>query len=320
VLKKIKKRLLISITLAALLYLGFTVYADFDQLIRAFEKFNWIWLPVVIVLTFFNYFMRFLKWHYYLNLLQVKIKTTDSLSIFFSGLIMSVTPGKMGELLKSYLVKEVTGTSVSKTAPVILLERLTDFVSLIIIALVGAYFFEFGKGIIVGTGIFFFALVIIIGNKKLALPVIKFLEDKKILSKYIHSLHNAYDSSYRMLRGKPLILMLLLSAVAWFFECLGYHLILINFDINLGLLWASFSYAFSTIVGAITMMPGGLGATEGSLAFLVIQKGFSKELAVASTFIIRVVTLWFAVLVGIVSISFYQLRFGRIPVEADTIQ
>jgi uncharacterized membrane protein YbhN (UPF0104 family) len=56
------------------------------------------------------------------------------------------------------------------------------------------------------------------------------------------------------------------------------------------------------------------------LAFLVIQKGFSKELAVASTFIIRVVTLWFAVLVGIVSISFYQLRFGRIPVEADTIQ
>jgi uncharacterized protein (TIRG00374 family) len=320
VLKKIKKRLLISITLAALLYLGFTVYADFDQLIRAFEKFNWIWLPVVIVLTFFNYFIRFLKWHYYLNLLQVNIKTTDSLSIFFSGLIMSVTPGKMGELLKSYLVKEVTGTSVSKTAPVILLERLTDFVSLIIIALVGAYFFEFGKGIIVGTGIFFFALVIIIGNKKLALPVIKFLEDKKILSKYIHSLHNAYDSSYRMLRGKPLILMLLLSTVAWFFECLGYHLILINFDINLGLLWASFSYAFSTIVGAITMMPGGLGATEGSLAFLVIQKGFSKELAVASTFIIRVVTLWFAVLVGIVSISFYQLRFGRIPVEADTIQ
>lgn len=319
-LKKIKKRLLISITFAALLYLGFTIYADFDQLILAFEKFNWKWLPVVIFLTFFNYLARFLKWQYYLNLLEIKIKTSDSLSIFFSGLIMSVTPGKMGELLKSYLVKEVTGTSISKTAPIILLERLTDFVSLIILALAGAYFFEFGKGIIVGTGIFFLAVIVIMGNKKLALPVIKFLEDKKLLAKHVHSLHNAYDSSYRMLRGKPLTLMLLLSTVAWFFECLGYHLILINFNINLGLLWASFSYAFSTIVGALTMLPGGLGVTEGSLAFLVLEKGFSKELAVASTFVIRVVTLWFAVLVGIVSISFYQLKFGKIPAETDTVQ
>ena len=121
-----------------------------------------------------------------------------------------------------------------------------------------------------------------------------------------------------MLRGKPLILMLLLSTVAWFFECLGYHLILINFEVNLGLLWASFAYAFSTIVGAITMLPGGLGATEGSLAFLVIQKGFSKEIGVASTFIIRVVTLWFAVLVGIVSVSLYQFKFGKITAESNT--
>lgn len=319
-LRKIKKKLLISITLAGLLYLGFTIYAEFDQLIITFEKFNWIWIPVIIVLTLFNYFARFLKWRYYLNLLQVKIKDSDSLVIFLSGLVMSVTPGKMGELLKSYLVKEVTSTPVSKTAPIILLERITDFVSLIIIALAGAYFFEFGREIVLGTGIFFFALIIIMGNRKFALPILTYLEKKKIFAKHIHSLHSAYESSYRMLRGKPLVLMLLLSTVAWFFECLGYHLILINFGVNLGLLWASFAYAFSTIVGAITMLPGGLGATEGSLAFLVIEKGFSKELAVASTFIIRVVTLWFAVLVGIVSISFYQLRFGKIPIETDTIQ
>ena len=317
-LNKIKKRLLISITLAGLLYLGFTVYAEIDQLIIAFAKFNWLWIPVIIVLTLFNYFTRFLKWKYYLNLLHVKIKSSDSLLIFLSGLVMSVTPGKMGELLKSYLVKEVTATPVSKTAPIILLERITDFVSLIIIALAGAYFFEFGRGIILVVGLFFLVLIIVMGNRKLALPIITFLEKKKIFEKYINSLHSAYESSYQMLRGKPLILMLLLSTVAWFFECLGYHLILINFGVNLGLLWASFAYAFSTIVGAITMLPGGLGATKGSLAFLVIQKGFSKEIGVASTFIIRVVTLWFAVLVGIVSVSLYQFKFGKITAESNT--
>jgi len=59
-------------------------------------------------------------------------------------------------------------------------------------------------------------------------------------------------------------------------------------------------------------LPGGLGLTEGSLTFLLVQKGVSADIAVATTFIVRVVTLWFAVLVGIVSLSFYQKRFGKI--------
>ncbi len=80
-------------------------------------------------------------------------------------------------------------------------------------------------------------------------------------------------------------------------------------------MWASFSYALATIAGSITMLPGGLGVTEGSLTFLLIKYGASKEIAVASTFLVRVVTLWFAVLVGIVSVTFYQRRFGNISVE-----
>jgi uncharacterized protein (TIRG00374 family) len=317
-LKKIRKQLFIWIAVAGVFYLGFTIYAEIDQLILAFKKFNWIWIPVILVLTLLNYFARFLKWEYYLKLINVKIKRTDSISIFFSGLVMSITPGKMGEVLKSFLVKEVTNTPVSKTAPIVLMERLTDFVSLIIIAIVGAYFFDFGREITVAVGIIFLLIIIVMGNRKLAMPVINFLEKKKILLKYVHGIHSAYESSYMMLRGKPLGSMLVLSTVAWFFECLGYHIILVNFGVEIGLFWAAFAYAFATIVGAVAMMPGGLGVTEGSLTFMVIEKGFSKEIAVASTFIVRVVTLWFAVLVGIISITLYQVKFGKIPAETIT--
>jgi uncharacterized protein (TIRG00374 family) len=80
-------------------------------------------------------------------------------------------------------------------------------------------------------------------------------------------------------------------------------------------LWATFCYGFATIVGAITMLPGGLGITEGSLTFLLIQKGSPKEIAVASTFIVRIVTLWFAVLVGVISVTLYQRRFGKVNLE-----
>ncbi len=65
------------------------------------------------------------------------------------------------------------------------------------------------------------------------------------------------------------------------------------------------------------MLPGGLGVTEGSLTFMLIQENISKDVAVATTFIVRVVTLWFAVLVGIISVSFYQKRYGKLTIESD---
>jgi len=225
---------------------------------------------------------------------------------------MAVTPGKMGEFLKAYLLKQITGEPISKTAPVIFAERITDFVSLIIIALAGAYIFNYGRVIVILAGVFFLLLIIVLSSKNLALPLISLLEKNKFLAKHLASIHNAYESSYQMLKIIPLLYMTFLSIISWFFECFAYYLILINFGLSTGFMWSSFSYAFSTIIGAITMLPGGLGVTEGSLTFLLIRQGCPNEIAVASTFIARVVTLWFALVVGIISVAVYQGRFGKI--------
>jgi uncharacterized protein (TIRG00374 family) len=316
-LKRLKQKVIVSVVIAGVLYLAFTIYADFSQVISAFGKFNLLLLPLLLLLSFLNYFARFLKWDYYLSIVKVKMKKIDSLSTFMSGLIMSVTPAKLGEVLKSVLVKEITGDPISKTAPIILAERVTDFLSLLLIAIVGAYVFDYGGNITIFVAVFFVLLIIITSNKKIALPILNFSERIPFLKKYINHIYSAYESSYQLLKLKPLILMTILSLISWGFECLGYYLILINFDADFGLFWASFSYSFSTIVGAISMLPGGLGLTEGSLTYLLMEKGISADISVATTFIVRAVTLWFAVLVGIVSLSFYQKRFGKIIVEPD---
>ncbi|MDZ7624314.1 MAG: lysylphosphatidylglycerol synthase transmembrane domain-containing protein [Ignavibacteriaceae bacterium] len=315
-LKKLKQKVIISVVIAGVLYLAFTIYADFTQVISAFGKFNLLLLPLLLFLSFLNYYTRFLKWDYYLSIVKVKMKKIDSLSTFMSGLIMSVTPAKLGEVLKSVLVKEITGEPISKTAPIILAERVTDFLSLLLIAIVGAFVFDYGGNITIIVAAFFVLLIIIISNKKIALPIINFSERIPLIKKYIHNIHSAYESSYQLLKLKPLVLMTILSLISWGFECLGYYFILVNFDADFGLLWASFSYSFSTIVGAISMLPGGLGLTEGSLTYLLMEKGIAADISVATTFIVRAVTLWFAVLVGIVSLSFYQKRFGKIKIES----
>jgi uncharacterized protein (TIRG00374 family) len=232
-----------------------------------------------------------------------------------SGLVMSISPGKMGELVKSYMIKQITGDPISKTAPVVLVERITDFISLILLAVIGAYVFDYGKVIVIGTGIFFLLLVLLMSQRKLALSIIDWFGRLKFLQKYSDKLREAYESSYQLLKLKPLVLMIGVSLISWFFECFGFYLILFNFGIDVSVLWSTFIYSFSTIAGSITMLPAGLGVTEGSLTLLLVEGGVAKNIAVASTFIIRVVTLWFALFVGIVSITLYQKRFGKITME-----
>ncbi|OGU55108.1 MAG: hypothetical protein A2V66_13660 [Ignavibacteria bacterium RBG_13_36_8] len=313
--QKIKRNLLLSLAIAALVYLALTIFGDFNSVISSFKEFNWLLLPLLLFLSYLNYFTRFLKWNYYIKLLCIKIQKKDSFGIFMSGLIMSITPGKMGELIKAYLVKQISEEPISRTAPIILVERLTDFLALILLSLIGAFIFNYGKILVISLLLFFLLMVFIISSPKIASQIIGYLSSTKILKKYFDKMNNAYRSSYLMLRPLPLVYMILLSVVAWFFECFGFYLILLNFSIDFPLFLAIFIYSFSTIVGAVSMLPGGLGITEGSLTFLMIEHNIAKDIAIASTFIVRVVTLWFAVLIGILSVMFYKRRYGSIAFD-----
>ena len=318
-LQKIRNRIFISVALAAIIYLAFMIYVDFEKVLSSFKEFNWLLLPILLLLSFGNYISRFFKWEFYLKIIEVKLHKLDSLSIFMSGLIMSVTPGKMGELLKSYLVKQVNGTSISKTAPIVFAERATDFLSLTILALAGAYFYYYGKNIIIIIAVIIISGLVIISNKNLFYKIILFLSKIGFISKHVLKIQTAYESSSKLLAFTPLILMTMLSVISWGFECFGYYIILTNYNLKVDVMWAFFSYSFATIVGALSMMPGGLGVTEGSLTLLLVKKGLSENNAFAATFIVRAVTLWFAVLVGAVSVLFYQKRFGRIVLESTNL-
>lgn len=293
------------------------VYVDYEKVISSFKNFDWYLLPILLALSFGNYISRFFKWEYYLKIIEVKLHKIDSLSIFMSGLIMSVTPGKMGELLKSYLVKQVNGTSISKTAPIVFAERATDFLSLTILALVGAYFYDYGKNIIIVIGLIIIIGLVIVSNKKLFYKIVSLLSGISFISKHTLKISTAFESSSKLLSITPLVLMTMLSIVSWGFECFGFYLILKNFGMQIDVLWAFFSYSFATIVGALSMLPGGLGVTEGSLTLMLVQKGLSEHNAFAATFIVRAVTLWFAVFVGAISVLFYQKRFGEIIIESN---
>lgn len=307
---KYKRKILFSVALGALVFLAFSIYADFNKLFSAFAVFNWAFLPLILMLSLGNYSVRFLKWQYYLRILNIKVPFKLSLSTFISAFTLSITPGKFGEVIKSYLLKEEVGTPVSKSAPIVLAERLTDFISIVILCFIGAVIFDYGKEIIIISGVVFIAFTVLLSIRKLFLRFIGMFENLKFIKKHSLKIHSAYDSIYSMIKLKPFIITLLISIISWFLECAGFYFVLYGFvdstGVEANLLVAIFIYAFSTLIGAIALLPGGLGATEASLTGLLIMTNVSRDISVASSMIIRVATLWFAVILGIFGIIYFQ--------------
>lgn len=107
----------------------------------------------------------------------------------------------------------------------------------------------------------------------------------------------------------PLILVTIISVVAWFSECYAFYLVFKGLNISASLLYSTFVYAFSTLIGAVSMLPGGIGATEGSMTGLLVMMDIPKHSAVVATLIIRICTLWFAVLVGVLALVLSRKMF-----------
>src|SRR3989304_1086964 len=141
-LQKLRGRLLLSLLLGAGVFVGLSAYADFSDVVEVLGDFQWALLPAILALTCINYLLRFVKWDFYLHQIGVRdLPKRDSFLMFFSGLAMVVTPGKVGEWLKSYLLREVHGTPFARSAPILIAERLTDTLALLILAATGLIVF-----------------------------------------------------------------------------------------------------------------------------------------------------------------------------------
>ena len=311
-LEKVKKNIFIAIAVSALIYLALSLYANLNDILKAVEQFNWLYLVVIFSLSYLTFITRFFKWDYYLNLLNIKIKKNDSFLIYMSSLIMSVTPGKIGDLIKSYMLKESNNIPISQTAPIVLAERITEFLSLLLIAVAGIYFYEKGIVLVVILTILLIGIALLLSNKKSSDWILLKLSNFKFIKKHVDNFTIVLSNSHKMLQPAPFIKMILLSLVSWFFEGFAFYLILTKLSVPISIEWSFFIYALSIIIGSVSMIPGGIGVTEGSLTFLLIEIGVTKNIAVLATFIFRVASLWFAVAIGILSLLKYQKKIGKI--------
>jgi uncharacterized protein (TIRG00374 family) len=305
------RRLLAAMLLAVGVYGSFAVWRGIGKMEGELARFRWWAFGAACSLALGNYLVRWLKWEFYLARLRVRgVGRVDSLLTFLSGFVLTVTPGKVGEVFKSLVLFETHAVPVARTAPIVIAERVTDVIGVVILIVLGSLGFSGGL-IWAGLGAAaVVVLLVVVSHRGLSMAIIDFLQKMPGPFRRIGpKLHEAYDSLATMVKPANLVLPTVLSVLAWALECTALWVILRGFGQDTGYGLATFFYATSTLAGALVPVPGGLGVTETSLQGQLQELGHvPATTATAAMILVRFATLWFAVLVGFLALTTLRRR------------
>ena len=328
--RRLLPRFVAGLVLALAVFTALALFADLRELGDALATFDW-WLTIPIVgLTLLNYGLRFAKWQLYLDRIGVRaLSVGPSALAFLSAFSMSITPGKVGELVKAVYVRRLTGTPASRVTAVIAAERLTDGLAMLGLAAIGLTQFSYGRPLlglaaIAGVGVvvllrrptLLHRLVVLMGR----LPVVG-----PVVGRLAHHVEHFLDASNALYAPRLVVGSVVLGMLSWFAECVALFLVLVGLGQDATwhlLLVATFVLSVSSVFGALSFLPGGLGIAEASitamLILLVTDPAFTRGDAAAATILIRFATLWFSVLLGLGAVVLLQ-RFLRGREDAPAV-
>ncbi|MEE2779478.1 MAG: lysylphosphatidylglycerol synthase transmembrane domain-containing protein [Myxococcota bacterium] len=309
------RRILWGVALGILTIAGLLALADVRKVAGGLEAFDWTILPAVLGLSLLGYGFRAVRWSLYMKRLDVRLSFFENTHIFVAGLVMAITPGKVGEVLKSGLLRVSHGVPVARTAPAVVAERLVDLVALILIAGLGAAHYEHGFGVLLIGVLMVLAVMLPAAWPRAGRAVISAVSRLPILSERAGSLEQAREALTTLVGVRVLLVTTALSLLAWTCEVVGTLLVIRAFDgCYAELSDAAFVFAFSTVAGAVSMLPGGLMATEGSMTALlhgVFDLASDRNAAVGITLVVRFCTLWLGVALGGLGLVTYMRRTAR---------
>jgi glycosyltransferase 2 family protein len=231
---------------------------------------------------------------------------------------MTISPGKLGEVLKCVFVRDATGAPIARTAPAVVAERATDGTGMVLWGFLGAFALDLPPW----TMLLFLALaafgIAVLRSKRLSLAAESVLSKLPLVNRLAPHLGDFHGASNELLGTKPLLVGTAISFFSWGLECIGVYLCAVGLGVDRPFLLIVFVFAVSSLLGVLSMLPGGIGAVEAGLyGQFVAVANLSTGLAGALTLVIRLATLWFATLLGICGLLLVRRLLGDASIEPD---
>ena len=255
---------------------------------------------VIAFLSLLNYALRSLRWRLYLKRLGYRLHPGTNMLCYLSGFAFTLTPGKAGEAGRGVHLKAY-GVDYQATVAALLVERLMDLVAVVLLALAAVAILPGFRWIIAaaaGVTVAGAAGLFVLSRQRATGPASG--GRQRWWARARARVQETLRLIGPLLAAETLAVGAGLSLLAWGCEAFGFYWLCAHLDIPLSLLTAAGIYATSLLAGALSFLPGGLGTTEAAMTGLLMALGgIGQSLAVGTTLICRVLTLWLAIALGI---------------------
>lgn len=280
------------------------VVSDGREVARALRGFDPLVLVWMLVLGAIGFLVRSVRWGALMRVAGHPVALRDAFYLQVSGQAMTVTPGRVGEVVKPWLAREIAGMRMTRGVTLVFAERVADLIAVCLLALGGLWALGGATwALVLGIAVVV-AGTLLAGSAWFHELALRIVRSRERARKHEASAETVADTLRRALHWHVLAWSVPASVVAWGLEGVGFALCLqaFGFDV-LGVPVGVSVYAVATIAGAFSFLPGGIGLTEASMAGILVAAGMPVAAASGATIIARVATLWWGVALGWVTLA-----------------
>jgi uncharacterized protein (TIRG00374 family) len=292
--------LLVALSLLASYRLG-----EFQRLLLALRRISLWVVPALLCLSWTNYVLRILRWRILLAGLRAQVSGRDAALSYLAGFAMLATPGRVGELVRVWILKRLADVPYASTVSALLADRLLDVIAIAVICLFGMRAAVRRDLVMMAVGIL--ALVLALAwhrTDRLAVWLQRFLRSTRLARRPAARIRLAVRAFKPSFRWKDIGFLLLLSTMGWLAEGLELFVLLSSFGATITLPGALSIFGASLLLGSLAMVPGGIGSTEVLMFGMLRQAGVTADVSLIATVAVRLCTFWLALGTGMLVMPF----------------
>ena len=302
---KLDNRLILVLVAVVGIYAIFLFISDYNIISEKISNFKINYLPLILLFVSASWIPLIIKWHLLLKNCEIHVPLKKNILVFLSGAAFEITPGQIGVLIKSQILKTSFNIPRTRTVPVIFIEKMYDLVGAILASIIGIIILGIEPYLIIVAILVLAIIFFFMYYRPASKLFFKRVTKTKFFSKYVENISEFDKVIQKSTNVKIATTCILLAVTYWFIISAAVYYTLIAFDINiLDYLEVLAIYATSVLLGAISFIPGGIGITEGSITGLLTLNGIDVSTALILSIMIRIFTLWYSVGVGFVLLKF----------------
>lgn len=279
---------------------GLALATGWEETIEHLSKLQFSQVLILLGLSLVNYVFRAVRWHILAHQTKAAITLRQSFLHFVGGFALTITPGRLGELIRLRWMQRVTGSRLERLAPVPLGDRAFDLAAMGLV-LGGALMLindrPYGSGAVAALAI---GSAIIATRPTLLIKIVECLWSRvKRWPRIFSRLRQAARSVDGFSKFNVAAPSMVLGMIGWIAEGVALYLLITWMGAEISIAAAVVIFMFSSLAGGLTGAPGGIGGAEASMILLLSLQGIPAAVSVPATAVIRLVSLWFAIVLGI---------------------